>query len=41
MSAEQSAQTGFLPIVPDDLPEGWTSRVPDEGDVYELIALVS
>lgn len=41
MSAEQSAQTGFLPIVPDDLPEGWTSRVPDEGDVDALIALVS
>ena len=32
---------GILPLVPEDLPEGWTSRVPDESDVDELVALVT
>lgn len=41
MSGGPRAQAGFLPIVPEDLPEGWSSRAPDEGDVDELIALVS
>lgn len=41
MSGGPRNQTGFLPIVPEDLPEGWTTRVPDETDVDELIALVS
>lgn len=41
MSGDPRQQAGFLPIVPDDLPEGWTTRAPVEGDVDELIALVS
>ncbi|HCA84901.1 GNAT family N-acetyltransferase [Janibacter terrae] len=41
MSGGPQQQTGFLPIVPEGLPEGWTTRVPDEGDVEDLIALVS
>lgn len=32
---------GFLPVVPDNLPQGWSTRAPDEGDVDELIRLVS
>ena len=31
---------GFLPIVPDGLPRGWSSRAPEEADVDEIIALV-
>lgn len=41
MSEGPQQQTGFLPIVPEGLPQGWSTRVPDEGDVDELIALVS
>jgi GNAT superfamily N-acetyltransferase len=41
VSGSPRAQAGFLPIVPVDLPEGWSTRAPDEGDVDELIALVS
>ena len=41
MSGGPRQQSGFLPIVPEDLPEGWSTRVPDESDVDELIELVS
>ncbi len=35
------AEEGIFPLVPEDLPEGWSSRVPAEADVDELVALVS
>lgn len=41
MSGSPHHQTGFLPIVPVGLPPGWSTKVPDKGDVRELIALVS
>ncbi|WP_435200938.1 GNAT family N-acetyltransferase [Janibacter sp. GS2] len=31
---------GFLPIVPEGLPQGWSSRAPEETDVDEIVALV-
>ncbi|WP_277453326.1 GNAT family N-acetyltransferase [Janibacter sp. DB-40] len=36
----EDAQAGFLPIVPQGLPGGWTSRAPEEGDVEEIVDLV-
>lgn len=37
---EQDPQAGFLPIVPEGLPRGWSSRAPEETDVREIAALV-
>lgn len=39
MSAEDP-QTGFFPIVPEGLPEGWSSRAPEDADVEDIVALV-
>lgn len=39
MNAE-NPPAGFLPIVPEGLPEGWRSRAPEEADVAEMAALV-
>lgn len=39
MSGDTPAE-GFLPIVPQDLRDGWSSRAPEEGDVDEIVALV-
>lgn len=33
--------TPFLPVLPEDLPEGWSATVPDLDDVPDLVALVS
>ena len=37
---EMEPQEGFLPIVPTGLPEGWSSRAPEDADVEAIVALV-
>ncbi|NYF98481.1 GNAT family N-acetyltransferase [Janibacter cremeus] len=37
---QEDPQAGFLPIVPEGLPEGWVSRAPEEADVEEIVGLV-
>lgn len=38
--SQEEARAGFLPIVPEGLPQGWSSRAPDEGDVERIVSLV-
>jgi GNAT superfamily N-acetyltransferase len=40
VSEQEDPRAGFLPIVPEGLPQGWSSRAPDEGDVADLVELV-
>ena len=37
---DETPQASFLPIVPLGLPEGWSSRAPEEADVTALVELV-
>ncbi|HIZ97857.1 MAG TPA: GNAT family N-acetyltransferase [Candidatus Janibacter merdipullorum] len=39
--SDEAPPAGFLPIEPEGLPEGWSSRAPEESDVDALVALVS
>lgn len=37
--SDAATPAGFLPIVPEGLPEGWSTRAPEEGDVEEIVAI--